>query len=229
MINELVTALSKAQGEMQAAIKSRTNPFYKSTYADLGSVWDAARPVLSKYGLCIMQTTEIQPDNKIVMITTLAHLSGQWVKSYLPLNPSKNDNQGIGAAITYLRRYSLSAIVGVVCDDDDDGEMDAGRGKTQNNYHQRNTSSQSYKSVPAIQIQEPEPESIGEAEVVSLQDLINNLDEDSIKAFQEWIKKSFKVDTIQQIPKKFFGNCVALLNAKIKYLRDIKEKERAVA
>src|SRR5579872_4342960 len=132
IINELAAALSKAQGEMQAAIKDKMNPFFKSAYADLGSIWDAARPVLSKYGLCIMQTTEISPEgSRIIMVTTLAHTSGQWMKSYLPLNPSKNDSQGIGAALTYLRRYSLSAIVGVVCDDDDDGETSVGRGKSQ--------------------------------------------------------------------------------------------------
>src|ERR1700679_234824 len=107
-IAELATALSKAQGEMQAAIKDSINPFFKSKYADLGSVWDAARPVLSKNGLCVMQTTEIMGD-RVMMVTTLAHTSGQWVKSHLPLNPSKNDSQGMGAAITYLRRYSLSA------------------------------------------------------------------------------------------------------------------------
>ena len=108
LINELATALSKAQGEMQAAIKDKVNPFYKNAYADLGSVWDAARPVLSKYGLCVIQTTELSPDrNQVMMVTTLAHTSGQWMKSYLPLNPAKNDSQGMGAAITYLRRYSL--------------------------------------------------------------------------------------------------------------------------
>ena len=66
IINELAAALSKAQGEMQAAIKDKVNPFFKSSYADLGSVWDAARPVLSKYGLCVMQTTEITGDGQKV-------------------------------------------------------------------------------------------------------------------------------------------------------------------
>lgn len=130
-INELATALSKAQGEMQTAIKDKLNPFFKSMYADLGSVWDVARPVLSKNGLAVVQTTEMN-GNEIIMVTTLIHSSGQWMKSFLPLILSKRDSQGIGAAITYLRRYSLSAIVGVVCDDDDDGETACGRGKANN-------------------------------------------------------------------------------------------------
>ena len=217
-INELAAALSKAQGEMQAAIKDKINPFFKSSYADLGSVWDAARPVLSKYGLCIMQTTELLSDrNQIVMVTTLAHTSGQWVKSYLPLNPSKNDSQGVGAAITYLRRYSLSAIVGVVCDEDDDGETAVGRGKTQ-----------STKSNPPPQQQEKteQVERVGKTEIIALTTLIQNLDEDSNKSFRDWIKKAFNAESIQDIPKACFEKCLVSLNAKIKYLKD---QDRAIA
>jgi hypothetical protein len=209
--------LSKAQGEMQAAIKDKINPFFKSSYADLGSVWDAARPVLSKYGLCIMQTTELNPErNQIIMVTTLAHTSGQWMKSYLPLNPSKPDSQGIGAAITYLRRYSLSAIVGVVCDEDDDGEAAVGRGKAQNN----RTS-----TPPTISHQES-PERLGKAEIVSLTTLITSLDEESNKSFRNWIKNTFGAESIQDIPKHCFEKCMASLNNKIKYLKD---QERAIA
>lgn len=217
IINELAAALSKAQGEMQAAIKDKVNPFFKSSYADLGSVWDAARPVLSKYGLCVMQTTEITGDGgKIVMVTTLAHTSGQWMKSFLPLNPAKNDSQGIGAAITYLRRYSLSAIVGVVCDEDDDGETDVGRGKTpvQNNQ---------------LKIQQPlAVEKLGKAEVVALTSLAQSLDEESNKSFLDWIKKNYNAQSIQDIPRVCFEKCMVSLNNKIKYTND-KNKQMAVA
>jgi len=216
-IHELAAALSKAQGEMQAAIKDKINPFFKSSYADLGSVWDAARPVLSKYGLCVMQTTEMTPDiSRIIMVTTLAHTSGQWMKSYLPLNPSKNDSQGIGAALTYLRRYSLSAIVGVVCDDDDDGETAAGRGKQQN---------QPPAPKPQVQAQTA-PEKIGNTEIIALTTLINSLDKESNDSFFDWIKKSYNATTVQDIPKSCFEKCMVSLNAKIKYLKD---QERAVA
>lgn len=215
-INELAAALSKAQGEMQAAIKDKVNPFYKSSYADLGSVWDAARPVLSKYGLCIMQTTEMTTD-QIVMVTTLAHTSGQWMKSYLPLRTTKNDSQGIGAALTYLRRYSLSAIVGVVCDDDDDGETAVGRGKAQNSTENKQSVSQD-KPAPV--------DKLGKAEITALTNLISNLDEDSNKSFREWIKKTFNAETVQDIPRNCFEKCMQSLTAKIKYLKD---QERAIA
>lgn len=225
LINDLAAALSKAQGEMQAAIKDKINPFFKSSYADLGSVWDAARPVLSKYGLCIMQTTELLSDgSKIVMVTTLAHTSGQWVKSYLPLNPSKNDSQGVGAALTYLRRYSLSAIVGVVCDDDDDGETSVGRGKSQHN--QNNQHSQ--QSQHSQQHTQSAPDRLGKAEIIALTSLISTLDEENSKSFLDWIKKNFNAASLQDIPKSCFEKCMMSLNAKIKYLKD-QEKATAVA
>jgi hypothetical protein len=218
VINELAGALSKAQGEMQAAIKDKVNPFFKSSYADLGSVWDAARPVLSKYGLCIMQTTELASDrNQVIMVTTLAHTSGQWMKSYLPLSPSKNDSQGMGAAITYLRRYSLSAIVGVVCDEDDDGETAVGRGKIQN---------QSPEKKP-LDFSAP-IERVDKTEIISLTTLIQNLDEESSKSFLDWISKNFNAKSVQDIPKSCFEKCMVSLSAKIKYLKD-QEKTMAVA
>jgi hypothetical protein len=221
VINELASALSKAQGEMQAAIKDKVNPFYKSSYADLGSVWDAARPVLSKHGLCVMQTTEINADGKIVMVTTLAHTSGQWMKSFLPLNPAKPDSQGIGAAITYLRRYSLSALVGVVCDDDDDGETSAGRGKAQDKQQPPAQNNQyQEKSAPI--------ERLGKTEIIALTTLIKNLDEESNKSFLDWIKKNFNANSLQDIPKSCYEKCMVSLNNKIKYLKD-QEKSMAVA
>jgi hypothetical protein len=224
-INELAAALSKAQGEMQAAIKDKINPFFKSSYADLGSVWDAARPVLSKYGLCIMQTTELNAErNQIIMVTTLAHTSGQWMKSFLPLNPSKNDSQGIGAAITYLRRYSLSAIVGVVCDDDDDGETSVGRGKTQNQQQQPSQNNQQ----PA-QSQQKSVEPLGKAEIIALTNLINGLDGESKKSFIDWISKNFNAKSIQEIPKNCFEKCMVSLNAKIKYLKDQEQQQQSEA
>lgn len=120
-INELVTALSKAQGEITPASKDNLNPHFKSKYADLNSVWNACRSALSKNGLAVLQSTTTQ-DGQLVLVTTLAHASGQWMRSYMPVITQRNDAQGLGSALTYTRRYSLAAIVGVAPDDDDDGE-----------------------------------------------------------------------------------------------------------
>lgn len=120
-INELVTALAKAQGEILPASKDGINPHFKSRYADLASISSACRPALSKHGLAIMQTMD-EANGKLVLVTTLAHSSGQWMRSSLPIISAKQDAQSIGSAITYMRRYGLAAMVGVVADDDDDGE-----------------------------------------------------------------------------------------------------------
>lgn len=119
-IADLVVALSKAQGQICPAIKDSTNPHFKSKYADLSSVWEACREPLSINGLAVIQTTVVE-NERLMLITTLAHSSGQWIKSYLPVLTEKQNAQGQGSGLTYARRYGLAAIVGV-CPDDDDGQ-----------------------------------------------------------------------------------------------------------
>lgn len=119
-INELATALATAQGNIKAAKEDSENPFFKSNYADLSSVWDACRKPLTDNGLSIIQTTNNSED-KVIIETTLLHKSGQWITSTLSLKPKADDPQSIGSTITYGRRYSLSAMVGVCSEEDDDG------------------------------------------------------------------------------------------------------------
>src|SRR4029079_18582964 len=101
--------LSKAQGEMSGAKADSENPFFKSSYADLASVWDAIRAPFAKNGLAVIQTTGMNPDG-VIIITTLAHSSGQFVRGRITIRPTKNDPQAVGSAITYGRRYGLAAI-----------------------------------------------------------------------------------------------------------------------
>ena len=124
-IGQLAEALAKAQGEIQGAIKDSENPFFKSTYADLASVWDACRGPLSKNKLAITQITETV-ENGICLITTVMHASGQWQRGVLPVWALKHEPQAMGSAITYARRYALAAITGVA-QVDDDGEAAQGR------------------------------------------------------------------------------------------------------
>lgn len=114
-IHELATALAKAQQEIKSAIRDNSNPFYKSKYADLHSVWLACREALNKNGLSVVQT--LSADS--LLITDLLHTSGQWISGACPLINTKQDMQGLGSAITYARRYSLAAICGVATEDDD--------------------------------------------------------------------------------------------------------------
>lgn len=118
-VNELAAALAKAQGEIKTAVKDSANPFYKSTYADLASVWDACRTPLSKYGLSVTQTTDVTDAGTTILVTTLLHSSGQLIQGRYPVHPVKPDPQALGSALSYARRYALQAIVGVAPDDDD--------------------------------------------------------------------------------------------------------------
>lgn len=119
-LNELATALALAQGEIKDADKDSVNPHLKSKYADLASVLQAARPILSKNGLSLTQGVAF--DSGAVHVTSrLLHKSGQWVESMISIPVAKADAQGIGSATTYGRRYGASAIIGI-SQDDDDGE-----------------------------------------------------------------------------------------------------------
>lgn len=124
-IGALALALSKAQGDMGFAKKDSANPYFKSSYADLASCWEACRKPLADNGLAVIQTTEQADAGGIVIVTTLAHESGEWIRSRLRMMPSKPDAQAIGSVITYARRYALAAIVGLAqADDDAESAMD---------------------------------------------------------------------------------------------------------
>lgn len=129
-IAALSAALAKAQGMIEGAIKDKTNPAFRSSYADLGAVWDAIREPLSAHGLAVLQqmTTE---EGRVACTTMIVHASGEWIEFAPFVVPvSKQDAQGFGSAATYCRRYSLMAAVGVA-PVDDDGEGAVGRGKGQ--------------------------------------------------------------------------------------------------
>jgi ERF superfamily len=118
-IAKLATALSIVQGKLSHAKKDSANPFFKSKYADLESVWDACRDLLAANGFSVMQFPGEYIDGTMSMTTILAHSSGEWIGQEMSLPVSKPDAQGSGSALTYMRRYALAAVVGVVQADDD--------------------------------------------------------------------------------------------------------------
>lgn len=117
-INDLTTALSSCQGEMGSADKGADNPFFNSKYADITSVLKAIKEPLANNGLSFVQVP-VHNDNEAGVTTRLMHGSGQWIESTLWLPVGKPDAQGVGAAITYARRYALQSILGVPAADDD--------------------------------------------------------------------------------------------------------------
>lgn len=115
---DISAAMAKAQGSIENALKDSKNPHFKSSFASLAAVINAVSAELSKNGLAVVQAT-VPSGESLMIVTTVYHSSGQWFRSYTPLILSKNDMQGLGSAITYARRYALSAIVGITQEDDD--------------------------------------------------------------------------------------------------------------
>jgi hypothetical protein len=129
-IKDLAIALAKVQGALKPAIKDAINPHFRSQYADLGSIWDSCRTLLSDNGLSVAQLTGGDSEG-VIIETMLLHSSGQWLSSELYLPLTKRDAQGVGSAMTYGRRYGLAAMVGIVADVDDDGNAASGKADKQ--------------------------------------------------------------------------------------------------
>lgn len=115
---ELLAALAKSQGAIENAHKNAKNPHFRSTYADLAEVLNTVRPVLAENGLSVLQSTAFDGE-RVSVTTALCHASGGYITSTAACVPAKTDAQGIGAATTYLRRYSLAAMAGIAQEDDD--------------------------------------------------------------------------------------------------------------
>lgn len=126
-IAALAKALSNAQSQFKHAPKNSKNPFFKSEYADLASIWDTCKLALTSNGLAVIQTTDQYPSGGVVLNTMLVHSSGEWISGAYPVNPVKQDPQSLGSAITYARRYALQAILGIATENEDDDAETATR------------------------------------------------------------------------------------------------------
>lgn len=128
-VSKLFTALTKAQQEMEKAVKDSSNPFYKSKYANLEAVIDASRSHLVANGLCVMQFHASGDDGRVYLTTVVGHESGEFISSTGSMKPKEDTPQAIGSALTYLRRYDYASAIGLA-QKDDDGETAEGRGDT---------------------------------------------------------------------------------------------------
>jgi vacuolar-type H+-ATPase subunit E/Vma4 len=199
-LGELLGALSKAQGEMNAASMDKKNPFFKTDYADLSSVVRASRPALAKYGLSVIQRILTEPEGKSFLLTRLGHASGQWMESRILINPGKADIQSLGSYITYLRRYSYSALVGVITEDDDDGEKTMDRGS---------------REVNSVEGKAPVIQKISKAQLEVLQHELEGRED-----LLESLFKGFGIDKLSDLESKHYSKCV-------ERIREIKRAQEA--
>jgi hypothetical protein len=147
-IAKLSKALSLAQGAFPSIPKTCNNPFYKSKYADLATIIDKTKGELSKNGLSITQLVMGE-----TIATILMHESGEWIRSDISIKAIKPEPQAQGSAITYARRYALSAILNVASEDDDDANAHSSNG-------QKKAEPEKYPSHKAQPKQEAPPEDV---------------------------------------------------------------------
>lgn len=129
-LSNLATALSKAQGEAKDIVKGKQGYGYK--YATLESILSMLRPILSSNGLSVIQSNGNE-GNLITVTTRLMHSSGEWLEDSggveFQLLKGMNNAQSVGSAISYLRRYQISAFMNITSDEDVDGDVDVGQAK----------------------------------------------------------------------------------------------------
>lgn len=139
-LTEFSKAFAKTQQEMKQPLKDANNPFFKSKYVPLENVVEAITESASKNGLSFTQFPSSDEAGNVTVGTLVMHSSGEWIEyDPIKMKPAKNDPQSIGSAITYAKRYALSAIFGITSDPDDDG----------------NEATQTKKQAPAKKKDEP--------------------------------------------------------------------------
>ena len=118
----ILAAIVRAVPQFGPLVKSASNPHFKSRYLPLDGLVEAVAPALFKEGVLLMQGADPEDDNGVTLITRLIHApSGQYVQNTVRVPMDKGTAQGAGSAITYARRYGLQALLGLVAEEDDDG------------------------------------------------------------------------------------------------------------
>lgn len=194
-IKELATALAKAQAEIENASKTSNNPHFKSKYADLAEVLNTVRPVMASHGISIVQMPSFV-DGIASVETLMMHASGEWLSSVASAPVTKQDAQGVGSCITYLRRYSMAAHAGIA-QEDDDGNSAVGPSPSRPS----NKPDNKPPSKTAV---------IGPNEFKTLTSLLDDTASDKV-AFCEY----FGVDSLAELPMQNFAPAMAMLNKKM--------------
>ena len=198
-ISELLPALCKAQCDITTAKKDKTNPHLKNKYADLSSIQESCKAPLLKNGLMVIQDVSTE-EASVSVCTRLIHTSGQWIEvGPLCVPLTKRDAQGIGSAITYGRRYSMSSMLCIITDDDDDANAAVSMG-------------QNVSRFPKI---EPKAEKISEAQLKDLHYALSFCTKEYILKFNENVKNLWNVDDYRNMEVKNFAGAMKSINLHI--------------
>ena len=209
-LNELYTALAKTQMEMRNALKDGVNNYFKSRYATYESIISCSRPYLVKNGLAVLQIISTEGESSF-LITRLGHSSGQWIQSKVILKPIKGDPQSFASYITYMRRYTYSALFCIVDTEDDDGEkaMESFRDNDDGEKAMESFRDEE-KSKTAQTNFEPKPTEINSNVCISERQVVflkEKLGPDKIGGFLKY----YKINDLSNLPRSKFEEVVKKL------------------
>lgn len=199
-VNDLFTAIAKAQGEMSAVPFDKKNPHYNSAYASLSATQEMVRAPLAKHNLAIVQSVSYE-ENNYYLETRLVHGSGQWISDKIKLMIDRQNMQGLGSAVTYAKRYTLQAILGICGDEDDDGNGAAGK-PIDNELKKEKKPSEKPKNVAPGAQNSPEPKKILNDPALykipkGIRDdlegkMVKEINEHTLKAIVDWCRMEMK-------------------------------------
>jgi hypothetical protein len=194
-IDKLAGALAKAQAAFTNPPRNREvqvrsdKGSYSFAYATFDAILDVVRKPLTENELSYTQTVEFTEDGKPRVVTTLMHSSGQWIDSTLPLMLDRPGNQAFGSALTYAKRYALTALLGVAADEDDDANSADGNGIERKS----DRSPQVKTAAPSAIPPKPAPKPAGKSVSQALTEINGCRTKEEIGAWQsansEWLMK----------------------------------------
>lgn len=191
--DKLLEALAKMQGVLECAKKDSDNPYFKSKYADLANCLSTIKKPMADNGLSISQHCSFD-GTTVHCVTMLGHSSGQMMVSTLDVIVSKKDAQGIGAAITYARRYALSAVVGLA-QEDDDGNGAVGLTKNDENQPVQTEYSGNYATDKQVAL----IKNITSKNHIEINSILNR----------------YRVANLESLSKEQASDCIRILNAQV--------------
>jgi len=202
-IGEIAGALSTAQGSFKTIERKCVNPFFKSKYADLAAINDGTKVALKDNNLAVTQVI-IPDDEKAIVESRLLHKSGQWIISTCKLKPKATDPQSMGSAITYARRYSLSALLNIATEDEEDGNSASATQKKAPLKQERSQPQQEHnpfldeepKPTGQVPMQEGIPAPITQAQMRAIQTMLGKMEIDDDYARHEKVARILGLDNV---------------------------------
>lgn len=203
-IKEICIAFNKMQSVLEQPLKDKNNPFFNSKYVPLENVVDSIVKASKDNGLSFSQFAETDENGNICVSTLVMHNSGEWIQyPKLRMKPEKNTPQSLGSAITYAKRYALSAIFGITSDEDSDGNSES----KQNKNTKQKQNNRPVQKITIVQAQELADE---------IQE-IANITQADYDAIQKMVLEAFKIDTLSDIHAIDFKQAV-------QYVENLKRK-----